>query len=73
MKIRTLLVDDEPLAREGVAGLLRAHPEFQVVGEAENAKDARRLMRELKPELAFLDVEMPGMSGMEMLQAMPPA
>ncbi|MBI5423877.1 MAG: response regulator transcription factor [Opitutae bacterium] len=73
MKIRTLLVDDEPLAREGVAGLLRAHPEFEVVGEAENAKDARRLMRELKPELAFLDVEMPGMSGMEMLQAMPPA
>lgn len=72
MKIRTLLVDDEPLAREGLAGLLRAHPEFDVVGEAENAKDARRRMQELNPELVFLDVEMPGMSGMDMLQAMPP-
>lgn len=72
MKIRTLLVDDEPLAREGLAGLLRADAEFAVVGEAENAKDARRRMQELKPELVFLDVEMPGMSGMQMLQAMPP-
>lgn len=72
MKIRTLLVDDEPLAREGLAGLLRAHPEFEIVAEAENAKDARRRLRELRPELIFLDVQMPGMNGVDLLHAMPP-
>lgn len=70
MKIRTLLVDDEPLAREGLLALLKPHPEFEVAGEAGNAVDAQRLIKELRPELVFLDVQMPGITGVALWEGM---
>ncbi len=67
--IRTLLVDDEPEARSYLRGLLAdAHPEVEVVGEASNIGEAQRLIAELKPALVFLDVEMPGGSGFDLLR-----
>ncbi len=67
--IRTLLVDDDPAARSYLRGLLAdAHPEVEVIGEASNIGEAQRLIAELKPALVFLDVEMPGGSGFDLLR-----
>ncbi|HEY0551972.1 MAG TPA: LytTR family DNA-binding domain-containing protein [Verrucomicrobiae bacterium] len=63
MKVRTIAVDDEPLARERLLKLLRAEPEIEVVGEASNGREAVALIREAKPALAFLDVQMPELDG----------
>src|SRR4051794_5565599 len=63
MKVRTIVVDDEPLARERLLKLLRAEPEIEVVGEAANGREAVTLIREVKPALAFLDVQMPELDG----------
>ena len=63
--IRTLLVDDEPLARVGVRARLAAHPEFEVVGECDHGEDALVQARLLLPDLIFLDIEMAGSSGLE--------
>lgn len=67
--IRTLLVDDEPAARNYLRGLLSdAHPEVEVIGEASNISEAQRLLAEQRPALVFLDVEMPGGSGFDLLR-----
>lgn len=71
--IRTLIVDDEPLAREGVRLLLRDDPEIEVLGESGSGRDAVRQIAELQPDLVFLDVQMPEMSGFEVLAALAPA
>ena len=63
MKIRTIVVDDEPLARERLLKLLRAEPDIDLVGEAKNGREAVALIREAKPALAFLDVQMPELDG----------
>ena len=70
-----LIVDDERLARAELRRLLSAHPEIQVVGEAANAAQAEEAIRALVPELIFLDVQMPGRSGFELLAELeqPPA
>ncbi len=54
--IRTLIVDDEPLAREGIRGLLEKDPDIEIVGEAANGADAVVAVRSLMPDLVFLDV-----------------
>jgi carboxyl-terminal processing protease len=59
-RIRVLIVDDEPLAREGVRLHLASAPDMQVVGEAGSGDEAVVLIEELKPDLLFLDVRMPG-------------
>lgn len=66
--ITTLLVDDERLAREGLKGMLKDFPEVQIVGEAANAEEALELIDRLKPQLVFLDVQMPEKSGFDMLE-----
>ena len=62
-----LIVDDERLARSELRRLLKAHPEIEVIGEAANAAQAEDAIRALAPELIFLDVQMPGRSGFELL------
>jgi len=63
MKIRALIVDDEPLAREGVALALAAERDVEIVGSCEDGPSAVRAIRELAPDLIFLDVKMPGLDG----------
>ncbi len=71
--IRTLIVDDEVLARQNVEALLRSDPEIQIVAQCANGAQAVEAIREHRPELLFLDVQMPGMSGFELLAKLPPA
>ena len=63
--IRTLLVDDEQPARERLKQLLGAHPDVEVVGEAEDGVEAAEKIAELTPDLVLLDIQMPGASGLE--------
>src|SRR3977135_135581 len=63
MRVRALIVDDEGPARSELRYLLASHPEVEVVGEAESAAEALDLSRELEHDVVFLDVEMPGLTG----------
>jgi len=63
MKLRTLIVDDEPLAREGVALALAAEGDVEIVGNCEDGPSAVQAIRDLDPDLVFLDVKMPGLDG----------
>src|ERR1700733_619401 len=65
--MRAILVDDERLARRELRRLLCKHPQVEVVGEAANADQARVLLSEAQPDLVFLDVQMPGESGFDLL------
>ncbi|MDX1940221.1 MAG: LytTR family DNA-binding domain-containing protein [Saprospiraceae bacterium] len=67
-KIRTIIVDDEPLARARIRKLLEQIEYVTVVGEGKNGRDARRLMSDYAPDLAFLDIQMPDFNGFEVLQ-----
>jgi two-component system, LytTR family, response regulator len=66
--VRVLLVDDEPLARSLLGEQLAAHREIEIVGEATNGFDAVKLIAELEPDLVFLDIQMPKLSGFEVLE-----
>ena len=66
--ISAILVDDEPLAREELAFLLKAHPEVQIVAQGRNGLEAYRLIKEHQPDLVFLDVAMPGLDGLELVR-----
>jgi two-component system LytT family response regulator len=63
MKLRTLIVDDEPLAREGVALALKPERDVEIIGSCADGPSAVRAIRELAPDLVFLDVKMPGLDG----------
>ena len=63
MSIRTLIVDDEPLAREGVALALAQERDIEIVGSCEDGPSAVRAIRNLNPDLVFLDIKMPGLDG----------
>jgi two-component system LytT family response regulator len=68
-KIRTLIVDDEPLAREGIRMLLQGDPEIHIVDECVDGNQAVAMIRALEPELVFLDIQMPEMSGFDVIEA----
>lgn len=69
MSLSAVIVDDERLARVELCRLLEAaHPEIRIAGEARGAEDALALVSQLSPDLLFLDIEMPGMSGFELLE-----
>ena len=68
-RIRTIIVDDEPLAREGVRMHLEAEPDIEIVGEAASGEEAVALIEALRPDLIFLDVQMPGLDGFGVLEA----
>ncbi len=70
--MRALLVDDERLARNELRRLLAVFPEIEIAGEATQTKQAREQMEALKPDLLFLDVQMPGETGMEFLESLEP-
>ena len=72
MTIRTLVVDDEPLARRGICTRLRPLAYIDLVGECENGRQAVEAIRTHKPDLVFLDVQMPGLDGFDVLQAVGP-
>lgn len=67
-KIRTLIVDDEPLAREGIRMLLSEDPEMTIVGECGDGIDAIEGIIEQAPDLVFLDIQMPEISGFDVLE-----
>jgi two-component system LytT family response regulator len=70
--MKALLVDDERLARNELRRLLASFPEIEVAGEASQTKQAREQIASIRPELLFLDVQMPGETGMEFLEALEP-
>lgn len=65
--MKTLVIDDERLARKELISQLTAHPQVEICGEAGNADEAIKMIEELNPDLLFLDIQMPGMNGLEML------
>lgn len=65
--IRVMVVDDEPFARGKIRTFLEPHPDFEIVGECGDGRDALGKLQTLKPEALFLDVEMPHMNGMQLL------
>ena len=71
MAIPTLLVDDEPLARKRMRSLLRDYEDFEIVGEAESGQQALEQIVALKPRVVFLDVQMPGMDGFDVVRGLP--
>jgi DNA-binding LytR/AlgR family response regulator len=71
MKLRTLIVDDEASARSRLRKLLAAHPEIEIVAEAADGVEALAAIAQSKPDLVFLDVQMPGLTGLEVLQSLP--
>lgn len=68
--IRTLLVDDEQPARERLKQLLAAHPDVEIVGEAEDGVQAAERIAELTPDLVLLDIQMPGASGLDVVASL---
>lgn len=68
--IRIVVVDDHALFRRGLVGLLSEMQDFQVVGEAANGKEAQTVIADQQPDVVLLDVNMPGMSGVETLSAL---
>lgn len=66
--MRALIVDDERLARKELIKLLEDHPMIEVVGEAMNAEEAIQMVNDLNPDLLFLDIQMPGKTGFQLLE-----
>jgi two-component system LytT family response regulator len=66
--MRAIIVDDERLARNELKRLLENFPSIEVVGEAANTEEASQLIEELQPDVAFLDIQMPGKTGFEWLE-----
>ena len=66
--MKALVIDDERLARLELRRLLAAHPEVEIMGEARDGEEALALIAKLGPDLIFLDIQMPGMSGFDLLE-----
>jgi len=69
-KFTVIIIDDERLAREEVKRSLAGYPEFEIAGEAKNYDEAKKQIDALKPELIFLDIQMPGRSGFDLLESL---
>lgn len=66
--MKAIIIDDERLARQELKSLLAAHPEISIAGEANNAEAAAEMIRQVKPDVIFLDIQMPGKNGFELLE-----
>jgi len=71
-KLRTLIVDDEPLARERLASLLSAEQDIEVIGQCRDGEEAVNAIQQNTPDLVFLDVQMPELNGFEVIDAVGP-
>jgi len=71
--MRSVVIDDEADARARLIRLLGTHPDVAVIGEAQDGLEAIEKIEDLRPDLLFLDVEMPGLNGFEVLQSIPSA
>jgi two-component system LytT family response regulator len=69
-KFTVIIIDDERLAREEVKRSLAGFSEFEIVGEAKNYDEAKKQIEALEPELIFLDIQMPGRSGFDLLESL---
>ncbi|HEX3744938.1 MAG TPA: LytTR family DNA-binding domain-containing protein [Bryobacteraceae bacterium] len=69
--MKCLIVDDEEPARARMRRLLAAHPDLEIAGEARDGLEALRKIEELRPDLLFLDIELPGLAGFEVLHSLP--
>ncbi len=67
-KLRTIIIDDEELARNLLQTYLKNNSDLEIVGECENGFDGVKMINELKPDLVFLDIQMPKITGFEMLE-----
>ena len=65
MSVRIILAEDHRITREGLVNLLQERPDMEVVGEAENGREAVRLAKELSPDLVIMDVTMPDLNGID--------
>jgi two-component system LytT family response regulator len=70
--MKVVIVDDERLARDELRGLLSEFPDLEICGEAANVTEALKLIPQLRPDLLFLDIEMPGRTGFDLIAALPP-
>jgi two-component system LytT family response regulator len=68
MKARAVIIEDEPLARQTIKDFVAGESWLKIIGEAADGEQAVRLVDEVKPDLVFLDVKMPGLTGLEVLQ-----
>ena len=66
-KLKAIIVDDEALARQGLAMRLEQYPDIDVVQECQNGKEAVEAIIEHEPDVVFLDIQMPGMTGFELI------
>lgn len=71
-KWRVLIADDEPAARRGVRQLLGAHPQFEVVGECRDGREVLSALERTRPDVVFLDIQMPEMSGFDVIRRRTP-
>ncbi len=71
-KIKTLIVDDEPLARRNLRVLLESDPQIEIMGECRNGLEAVKAIESAPPDLLFLDIQMPGMDGFDVLAQVGP-
>ena len=67
-KIKVLIADDHPIFRVGLVNVIKQNPKIDMVNEAENGEQALAMIRELKPDVAVLDVEMPGLNGLQVCE-----
>src|ERR1700710_577770 len=70
MTIRTILVDDEPLAIQGLELRLETHEDVEIIDKCQNGREAIRAIKTHKPDLVFLDIQMPGFDGFSVVQGL---
>src|SRR5215213_2462969 len=71
-RLKLLIVDDEPLARERIREMLRADPQIEVIGDCSNGDDAIEAVKTFRPDILLLDIQMPGTDGFGVLEALDP-